>query len=80
MDYPYARVQGSEQNAPYKNPRCSVAIDANGNPAVDDTHVHNDGEDHNIPLTFDQLYGGGQGVYGGTEHDGVTVYYPNGNE
>ena len=43
----------------------------------DDNHVHNEGEDHFIELTFDQLYGGGQGVYGTPTHEGVTVVYNN---
>ena len=52
-------------------------VDANGNEVVDDTHVHNDGEDHQILCEFDQLYGGGQGVYGNPIHTGVTVVYNN---
>ena len=77
--WPYVRVQGSSvgQNKAYSNPRYGVAVDAAGNEVVDDNHVHNDGEDHNILLTFDQLYGGGQGVYGTATHDGVTVVYNN---
>jgi len=78
-NWPYVRVQGSEVGhcSPYSNPRYGVATDANGNKAVDDNHVHNEGEDHNIELPFDQLFGGGQGVYGTATHDGVTVKYPN---
>ena len=74
--WPYVRVQAGYSCDAYSNPRYGVATDANGNKAVDDTHVHNDGEDHNILLTFDQLFGGGQGVYGTATHDGVTVVYP----
>ncbi len=76
--WPYVRVQAGNacgQSAPYSNPRYGVATDANGNKAVDDNHVHNDGEDHNILLVFDQLFGGGQGVYGTATHPGVTVIY-----
>ncbi len=79
-NWPYVRVQAGNacgQSAPYSNPRYGVATDANGNKAVDDNHVHNDGEDHNILLIFDQLFGGGQGVYGCPTHDGVTVVYNN---
>lgn len=76
--WPYVRVQGSSvgQSSAYSNPRYGVATDANGNKVVDDNHVHNEGEDHNILLVFDQLFGGGQGVYGTATHDGVTVNYP----
>ena len=75
--WPYVRVQAGVSNSAYSNPRYGVATDANGNKVVDDTHVHHDGEDHNILLEFDQLYGGGQGVYGKATHDGVTVIYNN---
>lgn len=74
-NWPYVRVQAGYSNDAYSNPRYGVATDANGNKAVDDTHVHNEGEDHDILLTFDQLFGGGQGVYGTAAHDGVTVNY-----
>ncbi len=72
-NWPYVRVQAGYSNSAYSNPRYGVATDANGNKAVDDTHAHNEGEDHNILLVFDQLYGGGQGVYGTATHEGVTV-------
>ena len=38
--------------------------------------VHDTDESHNILLPVDQLFGGGQGVYGLREYDGVTVNYP----
>lgn len=75
--WPYVRVQAGYSSDAYSNPRYGVATDANGNKAVDDSHVHNEGEDHNILLAFDQLFGGGQGVYGTSTYDGVTVVYPN---
>jgi len=75
--WPYVRVQAGVSNSAYSNPRYGHPTDANGNPVVDDNHVHNDGEDHFIACTFDQLYGGGQGVYGDATHDGVTVIYNN---
>ena len=76
-NWPYVRVQGGYSCDPYSNPRYGVATDANGKKVIDDTHVHNEGEDHNILFEFDQLFGGGQGVYGTTTHDGVTVIYKN---
>ena len=75
--WPYVRVQEGVSNSAYSNPRYGHPTDANGNKVVDDTHVHNDGEDHQICCVFDQLYGGGQGVYGTATHEGVTVVYNN---
>lgn len=75
--WPYVRVQAGVSNSAYSNPRYGHPTDANGNKVVDDNHVHNAGEDHFIECTFDQLYGGGQGVYGTPAHDGVTVVYNN---
>ena len=76
-NWPYVRVQAGVSNSAYSNPRYGHPTDANGNEVVDDNHVHNEGEDHFIECTFDQLYGGGQGVYGTATHDGVTVIYNN---
>ena len=74
--YPWVRVEGSEFNGAYSNPRY-------GNPAfgankVDDdnhTEYHTTGDGHNTEIVFNQLYGGGQGCYGGNSHvnNGVTV-------
>ncbi len=75
--WPYVRVQAGVSNSAYSNPRYGHPTDANGNQVVDDNHVHNAGEDHFINCTFDQLYGGGQGVYGCPTHDGVNVVYNN---
>ena len=75
--YPYVRVQEGISVSAYSNVRYGHPTDANGNTVVDDNHVHNDGEDHQILIEFDQLYGGGQGVYGAKTHDGVTIVYNN---
>ena len=72
--WPYVRVEAGVSNSAYSNPRYGHPTDANGNAVVDDDHVHNDGEDHMILCRFDQLYGGGQGVYGQDSHAGVAVY------
>lgn len=87
--YPWARVQAGEHHTAYTNPRHSTAVDANGNLVVDDNHTHKDGEGHNLTIKFDQLYGGGQGVYGCNDHKGggvkvvekltTTVYFQNTN-
>ncbi len=75
--WPYVRVQAGISNSAYSNPRYGHPTDANGNEVVDNSHVHNEGEDHFILCAFDQLYGGGQGVYGTATHPGVTVVYNN---
>ncbi len=39
-----------------------------------DSHVHTAEENnHNVVIGFNQLYGGGQGVYGTEKHEGVTI-------
>lgn len=79
--YPYVRVQAGTSVDAYSNVRYGHPTDANGNKVVDDNHVHNDGEDHNLLIVFDQLYGGPTGdrycTYGTATHDGVTVVYNN---
>ena len=81
MGYPYVRCEAGVSNAVYSNPRYGHPTDANGNEVVDDNHVHNDGEDHDLLIVFDQLYGGSSGdrycTYGTATHDGVTVVYNN---
>ena len=44
--------------------------------ALAEDHTHTDGQTHLECLPFDQLFGGGQGVYGLASYDGVTVNYP----
>ena len=41
-----------------------------------DNCTHDTDEEHNICLPVDQLFGGGQGVYGLPAYEGVTVNYP----
>ena len=69
-NYPWVRVEAGENNPAYSNPRYGHPTDANGKQVVDDNHVCNE---HNMELRFNQLYGGGQGVYGQPAHDGVEV-------
>jgi len=77
QSWPYVRVQAGVSNSAYSNPRYGNPKDANGNVVKDDNHVHNEGEDHFVLCVFDQLYGGGQGVYGQPCHEGVNVVYNN---
>ena len=79
--YPYVRVEAGVSVEGYSNVRYGHPTDANGNTVVDDNHVHNDGEDHNMVLVFNQLFGGPgndrYANYGVAEYDGVTVVYNN---
>ena len=78
MGYPWVRVEAGESTHAYGNARYDYATDANGNNVVDENHVHNEGEGHDVLLVFDQLFGGAQGgVYGNPTHEGVTVIYNN---
>ena len=71
--WPWVRVQAGENCNAYSNPRYGVPNDANGNKVVDYNHAHADGDQCNVQIYFDQLYGGGQGVYGQPEHEGVNT-------
>ena len=71
--WPWVRVQAGENCNAYSNPRYGVPNDANGNKVVDYNHVHADGDQCNVQIFFNQLYGGGQGVYGQPEHPGVNT-------
>lgn len=81
--YPWVRVQEGLSCDAYSNPRYGRPV-VNGNP-IDSSHVHEGDDKCNVYLPFAQLYGGGQGVYGATEHDGVseaayTVTYMDGDK
>lgn len=74
--YPWVRRETGYYGS-YKNPRYGSPKDANGKTVVDDNHVHKKGDQHFALKKFDQLYGGGKGVYGWPTHEGVTVIYNN---
>ncbi len=75
--YPWVRVQVGLNNGAYSNPRYGNPTDFAGNKVTDDNHTHAEGEGHHVLIKFDQLYGGGQGVYGKADHDGVTIFEKN---
>ena len=80
-NYPWVRVESGLSCNAYSNPRYGHPI-INGTNVVDSIHSHQTGDDCMVSLPFAQLYGGGQGVYGATEHEGVsegayTVTYVN---
>ena len=76
--WPFVRAEAGENCTAFSNPRWGVP-ELNGVKVTPDNHpitdqtTHADGDDCMVLLPFGQLYGGGQGVYGQTEHDGVTI-------
>ena len=72
--YPWVRTQAGENCTAFSNPRWGVPNDMEGNRVTDMNHVHKEGDGCGVLRQFSQLYGGGQGVYGQDQHDGVT--YP----
>ena len=70
--YPYVRVQAGLFNGACSNARYGNPVGADGNKVSDPNHefypAHNEGEDHDMSVVFHQLYGGGQGCYGGNQH------------
>lgn len=73
----YVREQGGYSTDPYYSGRhWTAGVDSNGNKMVDKNHAHAEGEACGELIPFDQLFGGGQGVYGTATHEGVTVIYP----
>ena len=72
-NYPWVRAEAGKNNGAFSNPRY-------GNPIVNGVAINTveAAEALNAPcvkIKFDQLYGGGQGVYGKADHDGVETYH-----
>lgn len=65
--YPWVRAQAGEHNEAFSNPRYGVPT--YGGVKVTDGTRATDRAD----ITFGQLYGGGQGVYGRNNHEGVVI-------
>ena len=70
-NYPWVRAQESTYNGAFSNVRY-------GNPVIGGVKINTLelAEANKTAMTtikFDQLYGGGQGVYGKADHDGVTT-------
>lgn len=74
-EWKFVRAQQSQSMPAYGSFYGATIVDVNGNLVVDNTHAHDEDEDHNVMLPFDQLYGGGQGICGNPSHEGVTVIY-----
>ena len=70
-NYPWVRVEAGENCSAYSNVRYGQPV-VGGVAVSTDTHTCT-GDNHMTELRFNQLYGGGQGVYGQPKHDGVEV-------
>ena len=71
--YPWVRIQASQYNGAYSNPRYGHPVDNAGVTVTNDNHQHKAGDTCHEYIPFNQLYGGGQGVYGQPAHPGVTI-------
>ena len=71
-NYPWVRVEAGLSNPGYSNARYGHPI-VDGVAVTDANHTHKDGDDCNLLIEFNQLYGGDQGVYGKPTHEGVTT-------
>lgn len=72
--YPWVRLEAGERNSALSNPRYGVPT-YDGDKVIDGSDATDSAE-----ITFNQLYGGGQGVYGCAVHTGVTAYNTVSNE
>ena len=70
-NYPWVRVESGLSCGAYSNPRYGHPI-VNGLAIADSIHGHAGDDECMVSIPFIQLYGGGQGVYGATEHAGVS--------
>ena len=70
-NYPWVRAEAGEYNGAFSNVRYGNPI-VNGEPINNVERAKELGAP-SVTIIFNQLYGGGQGVYGCAEHDGVTT-------
>ena len=85
--YPWVRVEAGNFCGAYSNVRYGVPTFESKELDVTPSHIdnkdcHNDKDGHYELIKFNQLYGGGQGCYGGNGHvgNGVTVYDADGKK
>ena len=73
-NWPWVRVEAGNYCNAFSNPRYGVPNDPDtGKPVTGFPHSHSGDDTCNELLVFNQLYGGGQGVYGAVGHDYVDV-------
>ena len=70
--YPWVRAEAGKNNGAFSNPRYGVPT-YDGEKVTENPELLKKASDI-AEITFNQLYGGGQGVYGCAEHTGVTTY------
>ena len=78
-NYPWVRAQAGEHNSAFSNPRYGVPTH-NGVPVSGLENNYETTKTNYTPIVFNQLYGGGQGVYGRANHEGVTIVNINNNK
>ncbi|MBQ7378954.1 MAG: leucine-rich repeat protein [Clostridia bacterium] len=72
--WPWVRVEAGENCSAFSNPRYGVpTFDGVAITDIDHVTLHDTGDSHNELIVFNQLYGGGQGVYGAQTHDDVST-------
>ena len=73
--YPWVRAEAGENCAAYSNPRYGQPTAPDGTVVSADhtQELHQEGDRHWERIPFGQLYGGGQGVYGQSAHEGVAI-------
>ena len=71
-NYPWVRAEAGLNNGAFSNPRYGVPV-VNGVKVTENNGVEELKTDY-TPIVFNQLYGGGQGVYGCNEHEGVFIH------
>lgn len=74
--YPWVRAQEGLNNAAFSNPRYGVPVMPDGTKITSLTNSQAYWSDY-TPIVFNQLYGGGQGVYGCGIHAGVNIINTN---
>ena len=74
--YPWVRAEASPvgNNGAFSNPRYGVPTHGGTKVTELDSVALDAVKTGYAAITFNQLYGGGQGVYGKADHDGVTTY------
>ena len=72
-NYPWVRAEAGENNGAFSNARYGNPI-ING-VAINTPELAKANSTDYTPIIFNQLYGGGQGVYGCADHAGVTIEY-----
>ena len=71
-NYPWVRAEEGKNNGAFSNPRYGVPTHG-GVKVTEDPNMESKKTDY-TPIVFNQLYGGGQGVYGCANHTGVTTH------